>query len=550
MILNLGSLAFNANIDSGGGTPAWGTELGQGEGYKFAFEDMSDFFTGMVYKSIPDIDNVTCPLGKGGNQQSDYDFVIASIFDKIYVNGNRVNDARFLLLIVKKLNGDHHVGRRTIKYNPRMTYCGEYINDDCYHKMTATMGLPEDAAWFVYEIFIANQDELHFTAFELGQNPQSYRNNDERKNAFISKLPKDGKRPHFITSFNEHSLQQIYYGAPGTGKSYEITQKTKGSKDVVRTTFHPDSDYSTFVGAYKPTMGKGKVYGAQGPLRDNGKDVEEPKIVYEFVEQAFLQAYILAWEKYAEDHEEKQFLVIEEINRGNCAQIFGDIFQLLDRRKDGFSDYPINPDKDIRLHLKQKLENLSLTDIPTIDNIEGNDLGTMICKGEKMLLPPNLYIWATMNTSDQSLFPIDSAFKRRWDWKYMPIDTKKECWYIKVGNDRYSWTAFLEKVNNELLTDETAEDKHLGFYFCKAENNEIATEMFVGKVLFYLWNDVFKVYGIPTAIGSSKDWGYTKFYNPDGSVNEQKVADLMKQLKIEAVESDDDDANGQIKEQS
>jgi len=105
-------------------------------------------------------------------------------------------------------------------------------------------------------------------------------------------------------------------------------------------------------------------------------------------------------------------------------------------------------------------------------------------------------------------------------------------------------------VNNELLTDETAEDKHLGFYFCKAENNEIATEMFVGKVLFYLWNDVFKVYGIPTAIGSSKDWGYTKFYNPDGSVNEQKVADLMKQLKIEAVESDDDDANGQIKEQS
>ena len=195
MILNLGSLAFNANIETGGGTPAWGTELGQGEGYKFVFEDMSDFFTGMVYKSISDINNVTCPLGKGGNQRADYDFVIASLFDKVYVNGKKVNDARFLLLIVKKLNGDHHVGRRTIKYNPRMSYHSEYINEDCYNKMAATMGLPKNAAWFVYELFIVNQDELHFTAFELGQTPQTYRNNEEKRNAFLRKLPKDGKRP-------------------------------------------------------------------------------------------------------------------------------------------------------------------------------------------------------------------------------------------------------------------------------------------------------------------------------------------------------------------
>ena len=193
MILNLGSLAFNANIETPGGNPAWGTELGQGEGYKFVFEDMSDFFTGMVYKSVSDLENVTCPLGKGGNQRADYDFVIASLFDKVYVNGKRVKDARFLLLIVKKLNGDHHVGRRTIKYNPRMTYRGEYINEDCYRKMVLTMGLPEDAAWFVYEIYIINQDELHFTAFELGQEPQSYRNNEERKRAFINKIPKERK---------------------------------------------------------------------------------------------------------------------------------------------------------------------------------------------------------------------------------------------------------------------------------------------------------------------------------------------------------------------
>ena len=233
MILNLGSLAFNADIATPGGNPAWGTELGQGEGYKFAFEDMSGFFTGMVYKSIVDIDNVTCPLGKGGNQRADYEFVIASLFDKIYVNGKRVRDARFLLLVVKKLNGDHHVGRRTIKYNPRMTYHGEFVNEDCYQKMALAMGLPKDAAWFVYEIYIVNQDELHFTAFELGDEPQTYRNNDERKNAFISKLPKNGKRPFenkvditivnsvyrpFITAIKSKPFL-LLAGISGTGKS-------------------------------------------------------------------------------------------------------------------------------------------------------------------------------------------------------------------------------------------------------------------------------------------------------------------------------------------
>ena len=233
MILNLGSLAFNANIATPGGNPAWGTELGQGEGYKFVFEDMSDFFTGMVYKSVADTENVTCPLGKGGNQRSDYDFVIASLFDKVYVNRKRVTNARFILLIVKKLNGDHHVGRRTIKYNPRMTYRGEYINEDCYRKMASTIGLSENAAWFVYEIYIENQEELHFTAFELGQEPQTYRNNDERKNAFISKLPKGTKHSYrqsqgpidflpiyrpYITAIKSKPFL-LLAGISGTGKS-------------------------------------------------------------------------------------------------------------------------------------------------------------------------------------------------------------------------------------------------------------------------------------------------------------------------------------------
>lgn len=321
-------------------------------------------------------------------------------------------------------------------------------------------------------------------------------------------------------------LQQIFYGAPGTGKSHKIKDNAKvkeaDKKNLVfRTTFHPDSDYSTFVGAYKPTM---------KPVADKYKAVagKDEEISYSFVPQAFLQAYIAAWN----NPEDKVFLVIEEINRGNCAQIFGDLFQLLDRDSDGFSEYPIKADKDLAQYLSGKDENGQ--DILT--NKDG-------IKDGKLCLPSNLYIWATMNTSDQSLFPIDSAFKRRWDWVYMPIDTAKEAWFVKVGDKYYSWTKFLNAINDEVLTDETAEDKHLGFYFCKAtqkrnesdtEPSVITAETFVGKVLFYLWNDVFKVYGIPTSIGPGKDWGFRKFYKTDEGVNHEKVAELMAKLKIDA----------------
>lgn len=327
------------------------------------------------------------------------------------------------------------------------------------------------------------------------------------------------------SDLNKLSLQQIFYGAPGTGKSHKIkydekVQKADEKNLVFRTTFHPDSDYSTFVGAYKPTM-------RDVPNQYKAVAGKDEEIAYSFVPQAFLQAYIAAWNHPDDD----VFLVIEEINRGNCAQIFGDLFQLLDR-KNGESEYPIMADKDLAKYLNGKDEK----DKDILTNKDG-------IKDGKLKLPKNLYIWATMNTSDQSLFPIDSAFKRRWEWVYMPIDTKKETWFVKIGEQYYSWTKFLDKVNDELLTDETAEDKHLGFYFCKAtekkdgteeEPNVITAETFVGKVLFYLWGDVFKVYGIPSSIGSSKDWSFRKFYQTNGKVDEEKVAALLKQLKIDA----------------
>ena len=205
--------------------------------------------------------------------------------------------------------------------------------------------------------------------------------------------------------------QQIFYGAPGTGKSFTINQKIKG-EDVIRTTFHPDSDYSSFVGAYKPTTREITMRDLSGhPVIEHAQILTEEKIVYEFVPQAFLQAYIAAWEKYAtcdEGNPQRQFLVIEEINRGNCAQIFGDLFQLLDRNDRGFSDYPVKADSDMRRYLAKAFKDQSIRQAGAINSLYGGrDVVSEVLEGNILLLPSNLFIWATMNTSDQSLFPID-----------------------------------------------------------------------------------------------------------------------------------------------
>ena len=221
MYLNLGSLSFNTDLETGGGTPSWGTELGQVEGYRFSFEDMGDFFTSLVYTAVPDIDNVSCPLGKGGNQRNDYEFVIAGLYKKVFVNGIIVKDAEFLLLVVKKIVGNNHVGRRTIKYNPRITYHGIEINQDCYNKMAKTLGLSKNAAWFVNEINTINQDELHFTAYVLNHKTGCiYKDSESRKKEYLKKIKKYNNIVNRQVPPNLRQakvLQQIFYGAPGTG---------------------------------------------------------------------------------------------------------------------------------------------------------------------------------------------------------------------------------------------------------------------------------------------------------------------------------------------
>ena len=373
--------------------------------------------------------------------------------------------------------------------------------------------------------------------------------------------------------YAKESKQTIFYGSPGTGKSWTVQNDIlDGVKDdfIFRTTFHPDTDYSAFVGCYKPikkkventkrvlsaedlaaiyvrdvvptehlktghieprikfgieyceyfggSLGKYDINNvlelagielATGCIEDRvgmtyvkygvsvGLKLDAQKntgtITYDFVPQVFTEAYIKAWQNPTE----QVYLVIEEINRGNCAQIFGDLFQLLDRKK-GISEYPVKAETALAEYLSNVLEG---------DAAEG-------IRDGKLSLPANLNIIATMNTSDQSLFPMDSAFKRRWDWKYIPTTppadksrtmelsfkdktTTKYGTTIDAGDYEYDWTEFLEKINEKIQNATHSDDKQLGFWFVKTEEGaeEITISSFVSKVVFYLWNDVFKDMG-------------------------------------------------------
>lgn len=311
------------------------------------------------------------------------------------------------------------------------------------------------------------------------------------------------------------AFQIIYYGAPGTGKSHRIKKELKEmnvpEKNIFRTTFHPDSDYSSFVGAYKPTM---KPV-AEKYKTEVGKDEE---IAYSFVPQTFIKAYTQAYK----NPDENIYLIIEEINRGNCAQIFGDLFQLLDRDENGVSEYPIKADSDLRTYLEGEL-----------------GVGHEGIKDGEICLPSNLYIWATMNTSDQSLFPIDSAFKRRWDWEYEPIKYKNTDWGIEIGDYKYSWTSFQRIINDKIFEATNSEDKMLGDYFVKPCDNVITEKQFINKVLFYLWNDVCKDGdGDIFRTEDNKDVKFSDLYGENGT---EILLSMMNYLNVALIQEKKED---------
>ena len=375
--------------------------------------------------------------------------------------------------------------------------CGSFRSDREIHLATKNPGRNYENGTIFYKKYLKGS---------LPPEEQLKKDLKEMIDIYEKYYDKFYKNPHPISinnpdkSNNEENsttienMNTIFFGAPGTGKSYKIDNNLfkdenenfigMGIKEVpevrkFRTTFHPDYDYAQFVGAYKPRV-----------------DEKSPdkKITYSFVPQVFAKAYAKAWNLFIGEgkkstSENQIYLVIEEINRGNCAQIFGDIFQLLDRNNEGdekgFSQYSIDADCDFAKWLEEELRAEKVWDAYKKE-----------FDGEvKLKLPPNLNILATMNTSDQSLFPMDSAFKRRFDWEYVPINYEKAEADFIVGDTgfNFKWLEFLKKVNADIYKVTQSEDKQMGEFFIKPKNKDYITlDEFRSKVLFYLWDSVYK----------------------------------------------------------
>ena len=271
---------------------------------------------------------------------------------------------------------------------------------------------------------------------------------------------------------------RIIFGAPGTGKSFKLNCEKDAlladGGEYERVTFHPDYSYANFVGTYKPV-----------PCKDSdGKDA----ITYSYVPGPFMRTYVKAIKNGRTDAPKPFLLVIEEINRANVAAVFGDVFQLLDRGDDEVSEYPIQASEDIKRYL-------------------AGELGGNPDDYSEIRIPDNMFIWATMNSADQGVFPMDTAFKRRWDFTYLGIDDSEDGIVgekVILGEGEYrrivEWNVLRKAINNELLTYKVNEDKLMGPYFISKKNlpesemidPTVFTRIFKNKVIMYLFDDAAK----------------------------------------------------------
>lgn len=271
------------------------------------------------------------------------------------------------------------------------------------------------------------------------------------------------------------SRNRIFFGAPGTGKSFRLQQEveavTAGSDYFERATFHPDSSYASFVGTYKPV-----------PVQDTSGE----RISYRYVPGPFMRILSRAIRNQASGRNDPHFLIIEEINRANVGAVFGDVFQLLDRTDSGVSQYPIHASEDVRGYLAQSL------------SMDESQLSTIS-------LPSNLFIWATMNSADQGVFPMDTAFKRRWDFEYIGVnDSEHELQdkFVTLGADseahKVEWNQLRRSINRYLMLKGVNEDKQLGPYFLSRDlvvpvgdsiDGSAFGNAFKHKVISYLFED-------------------------------------------------------------
>lgn len=289
----------------------------------------------------------------------------------------------------------------------------------------------------------------------------------------------------------------IFFGAPGTGKSYQLNKLAKDSfvrENVTRVTFYPDYTYSQFVGCFKPFT----------RCRDDvGESASEPEsyISYEFVPGPFLETYV----KAVQNPDENFLLIVEEINRANPASVFGDVFQLLDRDADGRSEYEVAAPREMRDHLSVFLPEYATNGHATDSVKLVDEQHRLSMETERLSLPPNMYIWATMNSADQGVFPMDTAFKRRWDFRYMGIDEGENADVggkvlseieVPCGKRTVVWNRLRHAINEFMASDDLRinEDKLLGPFFIapSALTSERFPDVFKDKVLLYLYEDAGK----------------------------------------------------------
>ncbi len=277
-------------------------------------------------------------------------------------------------------------------------------------------------------------------------------------------------------NYISNPFQIIYYGVPGSGKSHKIDEETKGISDEqkMRVVFHPEYTNADFVGQILPVQ-------------------TNEGLEYPFKAGPFSRIL----KRALENPDKPYYLIIEEINRGNAAAIFGDLFQLLDRYSNGWSAYSIE-NLDINAFIRSEDERYSEKNPPKtkkVGNIE-------FTENTSLRLPPNLSLYATMNTSDQNVFTLDNAFQRRWDMKLVENkfegDDAESQRNAEIGGSEVTWEQFQTHINKKIsemsssMGMSSMEDKRLGCWFVKAEDNKISKDKFAEKVLKYLWDDAFK----------------------------------------------------------
>lgn len=337
-------------------------------------------------------------------------------------------------------------------------------------------------------VFLHQKGQPSYEAFQLPG--EEWHNDDDRtKQVFI-----DGESlttvdyafkpaPNNATGIGDNT---ILYGPPGTSKSFEVNARV-GSAEHFRTQFHPEYTHGDFVGTYRPVVGAEQKT-TDTILSHDGQAIARPVNYFEFVPGPFVKAlaaaYVALDQAAAGSPVDRIYLIIEEINRGDCAAIFGEVFQLLDRdpARGGRSEYGIFGKPEI------------------LDYFRKAGSAWDIAGDGRIYIPPNMTIFATMNTCDQALFPMDSAFKRRWDWVYCPVN-EEEILALTAGKRPFirerattralDWITTLKRIN-EHIRDSELEDKQIGPWFVKpASDGEVPWTTIVNKVLFYLWHDVF-----------------------------------------------------------